>query len=76
MEKEQVASSIHITIHECDNLDLEIERTKTSETLKDGRLATVDDLKELNFGTDDEYFPIYVSLLLTPDKNKSVLILC
>jgi len=47
-EKEEVVSSNHITIHECDDSDSEIELAKTAETFEDGGQATVDDLKELN----------------------------
>jgi len=67
LDEEQVASSNHITIHECDDsdLDLEIELAETPQKLEDGGQATVDDLKELNFGTEEEPRPIYVSSLLT-----------
>ena len=34
-----------------------------------GGQAIVDELKELNLGTDKEPCPIYVSLLLTPDEE-------
>jgi len=60
-EKEEVVSSNHITIHECDNLDSEIELVETLETLEDGEQATTNDLKELNLGTHEEPCPIYVS---------------
>jgi len=64
-EEEQVASSNHIIIRECDDSDSEIELAETPETLEEGGQATVDDLKELNFGTKKEPCPICVSSLLT-----------
>jgi len=40
---------------------------ETPRTLKDGGQDTVDDLKELNLGTNKGLRPIYVSSLLTPE---------
>ena len=42
-DKEQVASSNHITIHECDNSNSKIKLAKTRETLEDRGQATIDD---------------------------------
>jgi len=36
VEEEEVVSSNHITIHECDNSDLKIELAETPETFEDG----------------------------------------
>ena len=69
-KEEEVASSNDITICECNDSDLEIELAETPETLKDGRLATFDDLKELNLGTNEEPHHIYMSSLLTPKEEK------
>ena len=41
-EEEEVVSSNHITTHECDDSDLEIELAETPETLEDGGQATVE----------------------------------
>jgi len=69
-EKEEVVSSNHITIHECDNLDSEIQLEETPKTFEDRGQATVDDLKELNLGTNEEPRPIYVSSSLTLEEEK------
>jgi len=69
-EEEEVISSNHITIHECDDLDSGIELAETPKTFEDGDQATVDDLKELNLGTNEEPRPIYVSSSLTPEEEK------
>ena len=61
VEEEEVVSSNHITIHECDDSNSEIELAKTLKTFEDRGHATVDDLKELNLGTNEEPRPIYVS---------------
>jgi len=71
-KEEQVASSNHITIRECDDSDSdsEIELAETSEKLEDGGQATVNDLKELDLETKEEPCPIYVSALLTQEEEK------
>jgi len=69
-EEEQVASSNHITIRECDDLDSEIELAKTPEMLEDRGQATVDDLKELNLGCKEGPRHIYVSSLLTQEEER------
>ena len=63
-KEEQVASSNHITIRECDDSDSDSE-IEAPEKLEDGGQATVDDLKELNLGTKEQPRSIYVSSLLT-----------
>jgi len=71
-EEEQVASSNHIIICECDDSDSdsEIELVECPKTLEDGGQATVDDLKELNLKIKEEPRPIYVSLMLTQEERK------
>jgi len=73
-EKEEVVPSNHITIHECDNSDSEIELVETLETFEDRRQATVDNLKELNLDTDEQPRPIYLwsSSLTLEMKNQYV----
>ena len=72
-EEEEFVSSNHITIHECDDSDSEIELAETPKTFEDGGQATVDDLKELNLGTNEEPRPIYVSSSLTLEEEKQYL---
>jgi len=72
-EKEEVTSSNHIIVQECEDLELEIELIETPKALKDNGQATVDDLKELNLKTAEEPHPIHVSSLLTPNRKKGVL---
>jgi len=71
-EEEQVASSNHITIRECDDSDLDskVDLAEILDMLEDEGLATVDDLKELNLGTKEESRPIYVSSLLMQEEEK------
>jgi len=69
-EEEQVASPNHITIHECDDSYSEIGLAETPETLKDRGHAIVDDLKELNLGTNEEPRPIYMISLLIQEEEK------
>ncbi|XP_074271002.1 uncharacterized protein LOC141594921 [Silene latifolia] len=58
-------SSNHVTAQECPNLEDEIEVGEIPKTLEDGVQATVDDLKGINLGTNEEPRPVYVSSLLT-----------
>jgi len=66
----EIVPSNHITAHECEDSDSEIELAETPKTFEDGGQATVDELKELNLGTNDEPRPIYVSSFLTPEEEK------
>jgi len=70
LKQEEQASSNHIIVQEVDDSDAEIELTETPKTLEDGGQATVDELKELNLGTNEEPCPICVSSLLTPKEEK------
>ena len=45
------------------------EPNEAPRAIEDGGQATVDKLKELNLGTDEEPRPIYVSSLLTPEEE-------
>ena len=69
-DEEQVASSHHITICECDDSNSEIELTETPKTLEYEGQATVDHLKEVNLRTRKEPRPIYASSLLSPKEEK------
>jgi len=73
MEEEKVFSSNYIIAHECDNSDSEIELAETPEIFEDRGQTTVDELKELNLGNNEEPRPIYVSSSLTPEEEKQYL---
>ena len=45
------------------------EPNEAPRAIEDGGQATVDELKELNLGIDEEPRPIYVSSLLTPEEE-------
>ena len=46
------------------------EPNEAPRAIEDGGQATVDELKELNLGTDEKPHPIYVSSLLTLEKER------
>ena len=69
-EEEEVVSSNHITAHEYDDSDSKIELAETPETFEDGGQSTVDELKELNLGTNEEPRFTYVSSSLTRKEEK------
>jgi len=68
-DKEQVSSN-HVTIWEAEDLVVEVEPAKAPKTLEDGGQATVDELKGLNLGTEEDPRPIYVSTMLTPKEEQ------
>ena len=61
-----VLSSCHVTTETDSESDAsDDEPNEAPWAIEDGGQATVDELKELNLGTNKEPCPIYVSLLLT-----------
>ncbi|KAM1666585.1 hypothetical protein ACFX2K_046163 [Malus domestica] len=67
--KKEVQDVFHITIQEGkEDETLEEDVTAAPPQLEDGRQATIDDLKELNLGTEEEQKPIFVSALLRADE--------
>ena len=55
----------------CNSESSEDEPGEAPQEFEDGRQATVDELKELNLGTNEDPRPIYVSMLLSPSEEKS-----
>ncbi|KMT15743.1 hypothetical protein BVRB_3g057210 [Beta vulgaris subsp. vulgaris] len=55
--------------HEAPESDEEMETDEAPKTLEDGGQATVDELKELNLGTQEEPRPVYVSASLTQQEE-------
>ncbi|XP_074298973.1 uncharacterized protein LOC141629964 [Silene latifolia] len=53
-------SSYHITVEEIVDENKEVEADEAPETLEDGEQSTVDELKELNLGTNEDPRLIYV----------------
>jgi len=70
IKDEDQVSANHITIWEDDDLEIEVEPAEALKTLEDGGQATIDKLKELNLGTNEDPHPIYVSAMLTPEEEK------
>ncbi|XP_074300119.1 uncharacterized protein LOC141631334 [Silene latifolia] len=66
----EIVTSYHITAEEIPDDSEEVEADKAPETLEDEVQSTVDDLKELNLGTDEDPRPIYVSALLTKEEEE------
>ena len=70
IKDEDQFSSNHITIWEASDLEIEVEPVEAPNTLKDRGQATIDELKELNLGTNEDPCPIYVSTMLMPKEEK------
>ncbi|KAM1164797.1 hypothetical protein ACFX2G_024745 [Malus domestica] len=67
--EEEAQDVFHITIQEGEEDEILEEDVITAPSqLEDGGQATVDDLKELNLGTNEEPKPIFVSALLSADE--------
>ena len=65
-----VLPSCHVTVETDSESDAsDDEPNEAPRAIEDGGQATVDDLKELNLGTNEEPRPIYVSSLLTPEEE-------
>ena len=50
-----------------------MNQKEAPQAFEDEGQATVDELKKLNFGTNKDPRPIYVSMLLSPSEKKSYL---
>ena len=65
-------SNYHITVEVDSNSEfLEDELWEAPQVFEDGGLATVDELKELNLGTNEDPRPIYLNMLISPSEDKS-----
>ncbi|KAG5576875.1 hypothetical protein H5410_057009 [Solanum commersonii] len=64
-------SSYHITVEEGPDIDdTDDDVQESPPQLEDGVQSTIDDLKELNLGTLEDLRPIFISALLTPEKER------
>ncbi|CAL8088704.1 unnamed protein product [Prunus armeniaca] len=71
-EEAEVLAVHHVTINELDEEEpFEDEVHNAHATLEDWGQATVDELKELNLGTNEDPRPIFVSALLNPNEEES-----
>ncbi|KAL0287782.1 UNVERIFIED_CONTAM: Transposon Tf2-12 polyprotein [Sesamum calycinum] len=64
MIKDEIATTYHITLNEGDSIEEEDAEIAPLE-LEEGVKATIDELKEINFGDVENPRPIYISALLT-----------
>ncbi|CAL9000663.1 unnamed protein product, partial [Prunus brigantina] len=71
-EEAEVLAVHHVTIKELDEEEpFEEEVHDAPAALEDGGQATVDELKELNLGTNEDPRPIFISALLNPSEEES-----
>ncbi|KAI5342013.1 hypothetical protein L3X38_009888 [Prunus dulcis] len=71
-EEVEILAVHHVTIKELDEEEpFEDEVHDAPAALEDGGQATVDELKELNLGTNEDPRPIFVSALLNPSEEES-----
>jgi hypothetical protein len=69
-----VLPAYHVTVEtDSGSSSSDDELDEALHAIEDGGQVTVDELKELNLGTTDEPRPIFVSVLLTPKKEKEYL---
>lgn len=69
-DRESVASSYHITLHE-ENVIEEEDAEIAPPQLEEGVKTTIDELKEINLGNEEDQRPIYVCASLTLSEEKS-----
>ncbi|KAI5338030.1 hypothetical protein L3X38_017301 [Prunus dulcis] len=71
-EEVEILAVHHVTIKELDEEEpFEDEVHDAPAALEDGRQVTVDELKQLNLGTNEDPRPIFVSALLNPSEEES-----
>ena len=68
-DKESVASSYHVTAND-EEIQVEKDAEDAPQELEEGVKSTVDDLKEVNLGTQDEPRPTFISALLNPQEEE------
>ena len=68
--KESVASSYHVTAND-EEIQVEEDAEDAPQELEEGVKSTVDDLKEVNLGTQDEPLPTFISSLLNPQEEEN-----
>ena len=72
VEESLTHTSYHVTVQVDSNSEFsQDEPGKAPQVFENGGQATVDDLKELNLGTNENPRLIYVSMLLSPSKEKN-----
>ena len=65
-------TSYHVTVEVDSNSEFSEDKPgKAPQVFEDGGKPTIDELKELNLGTNENSRPIYVSMLLSHSKEKS-----
>ena len=72
VEESSTHTSYHVTVEVYFNLEFSKDKPReTPQVFEDGGQAIVDELKELNLGTNEDLRPIYVSMLLSHSEEKS-----
>ena len=72
VEESSTHTSYHVTVQVDSNPKFsDDEPGEVPQVFEDGGQATVDELKELNLGTNENPRSIYVSMLLSPSEEKS-----
>ena len=72
VEESLTHTSYHVIVEVDSNLESsEEEPGEALQAFEDGGQANVDELKELNLGTNENPRPIYVSMLLSLSEEKS-----
>ena len=72
VEESSTHTSYHVTVQVDSNPKFsDDEPGEVPQVFEDGGQATVDELKELNLGTNENPRPIYVSMLLSSSEEKS-----
>ena len=72
IEESLMHTNYHVVVEVDSNSEFsENELRKAPQVFEDGGQATVDELKEVNLGTNENPRPIYVTMLLSHSEEKS-----
>ena len=73
LEEIEIFSSNHVSVNEVDAKSQEEDAEEASSSFEEGNQATIDELKEVNIGTDEDPRPIFVNACLSPEEEKTYL---
>ena len=72
LEEIEIFSSNHVSVNEVDAKSQEEDAEEASSSFEEGNQATIDELKEVNIGTDEDPRPIFVNACLSPKEEKTL----
>ena len=72
-EEIEILSSNHVSIEEVDEVPQLEDAQKALASFEKGNQSTIDELKQVNLGTEQDSRPIFINACLTPEEENSYL---